>query len=193
MFGSYLPYVVGRRAHVLFTLYVFAYVQWCPTHSVLCFCFVFHRLVYPMLPVFLDRPFFLLPLRYSLTFLYYAEITININTTATFIRYFLFLCLQDQKYLKQMNIHDHKQQWNLCLNFHLYLRKEAQLQQAMLQQVFISTPYNKKGNTVDSRYLEFDGTMENIRVNRSSTQEELRKYRKCSLFNDERETTRAKF
>jgi hypothetical protein len=34
--------------------------------------------------------------------------------------------------------------------------------------------------TVDSRYLEFDGTMEKIRVNRSSTQEELRKYRKCS-------------
>ena len=47
--------------------------------------------------------------------------------------------------------------------------------------------------TVDSRYLEFDGTMENIRVNRSSTQEELLKYRKCSLFYDERETTRAKF
>ena len=48
-------------------------------------------------------------------------------------------------------------------------------------------------DTVDSRYLEFDGTMEKIRVNRSSTQEELWKYRKCSLFNDERETTRAKF
>jgi hypothetical protein len=47
--------------------------------------------------------------------------------------------------------------------------------------------------TVDSRYLEFDGTMEKIRVDRSSTQEELWKYRKCSLFNDERETTRAKF
>ena len=47
--------------------------------------------------------------------------------------------------------------------------------------------------TVDSRYLEFDGTMEKIGVNRSSTQEELRKYRKCSLFNDERETTQAKF
>jgi hypothetical protein len=48
-------------------------------------------------------------------------------------------------------------------------------------------------HTVDSRYLEFDGTMEKIRVNRSSTQEELQKYGKCSLFNDERETTRAKF
>ena len=47
--------------------------------------------------------------------------------------------------------------------------------------------------TVDSRYLEFDGTMDNIRVNRSSTQEELRRYRKCGLLNNERETTRAKF
>ena len=47
--------------------------------------------------------------------------------------------------------------------------------------------------TVDSCYLEFDGTMEKIWVNHSLTQEELRKYRKCSLFNDERETTRAKF
>ena len=47
--------------------------------------------------------------------------------------------------------------------------------------------------TVDSRYLEFDGTMDKIRVNRSSTQEELRRYRKCGLFNNERETTRVKF
>jgi hypothetical protein len=39
--------------------------------------------------------------------------------------------------------------------------------------------------TVDSRYLEFDGTMENIRVNRSSTHEELRRYRKRGLFNNE--------
>jgi hypothetical protein len=46
---------------------------------------------------------------------------------------------------------------------------------------------------VDSRYLEFDGTMEKIWVDRSSTQEELWKHRKCSLFNDERETIRAKF
>ncbi|CAB5508226.1 Excinuclease ABC subunit A, partial [Bathymodiolus thermophilus thioautotrophic gill symbiont] len=51
----------------------------------------------------------------------------------------------------------------------------------------------KYTHTVDSRYLEFDGTMEKIRVNRSSTQEELRRYRKCGLFNNERETTRAKF
>ena len=44
-----------------------------------------------------------------------------------------------------------------------------------------------------TRYLEFDETTEKIRVNRCSTQEELRRYRKCGLFNNERETTRAKF
>ena len=72
-------------------LFVFVYVWWCPTHVVLCFCFVFLRLVYPMLPVSLgcvvflfcfssscvpyvasysELSFFLLPHRYSLTFIY---------------------------------------------------------------------------------------------------------------------------
>jgi hypothetical protein len=49
--GSSLPPVVCRRVHVLFTLFVFVYV-W---HIVLCF--VFLRLVYPMLPVSLECPF----------------------------------------------------------------------------------------------------------------------------------------
>ena len=48
-------------------------------------------------------------------------------------------------------------------------------------------------STADSRYLEFDGTMDKIRGNRSLTQEELRKYRKCSLFNDEREKLERNF
>jgi hypothetical protein len=51
MFGSSLPPVVCKRAHVLFTLFVFVCVYWCPTHIMLCVCFVFLRLVYPMLPV----------------------------------------------------------------------------------------------------------------------------------------------
>jgi hypothetical protein len=57
MFGSSLPPVVCRRAHVLFTLFVLAVVYWCPAHIVLYFCFVFLRLVYPMLSVSLDCPF----------------------------------------------------------------------------------------------------------------------------------------
>ena len=56
MFGLSLPPVVCRRAHVLFTLFVFACPEWCPTHIVWCFC-LFFWIVY-----------FWLPLRYSPTF-----------------------------------------------------------------------------------------------------------------------------
>ena len=44
MFGLSLPSVVCRRAHVLFTLFVFVRVKWCHTHIVLCYCFAFLRL-----------------------------------------------------------------------------------------------------------------------------------------------------
>ena len=57
MFGSSLSPIVCMRAHVLFTLFVFVCVEWCQTHIVLCFCFVFLSLVYPMLQVSLDCPF----------------------------------------------------------------------------------------------------------------------------------------
>ena len=67
MFGSSLSPVVCRRANVLFTLFVFVCAEWCPTHIVLCFYFVFLGL---MLPVSLDCSLFWLPLRYSLTFIY---------------------------------------------------------------------------------------------------------------------------
>ena len=66
------PQVVCRMAHVLFTLIVYVCVYWCLTHIVFCFIFVFLCLVYPMLPVSLDCSFFLLPLRYSLTFIKHA-------------------------------------------------------------------------------------------------------------------------
>jgi hypothetical protein len=36
---SSLPQVACWRARFLFTLFVFAYVQVCPTHMMLCFCF----------------------------------------------------------------------------------------------------------------------------------------------------------
>jgi hypothetical protein len=39
MLCSYLPPVVCRRAHVVFTLFVFVCVWWCPTHIVLYFLF----------------------------------------------------------------------------------------------------------------------------------------------------------
>ena len=57
MIGSSLPPVVCRMFDVLFTLSVFVCLQWCPIHIVLCFSFVFLRLVYHILPVSLDCPF----------------------------------------------------------------------------------------------------------------------------------------
>ena len=60
MFISSLPPVFCRRAHVLFTLFLLACVQWDSTYIVLCFfCFACPRLVYPMLPVSLDCPILL--------------------------------------------------------------------------------------------------------------------------------------
>ena len=54
MFASSLPAFVCSRDHVLFTLYVFVRVYWCPTHIVLCFCCVvlrhFLQIVYFLLP-----------------------------------------------------------------------------------------------------------------------------------------------
>ena len=61
MLGSSLPPVVCRRDHAVFTSFVFVNVQWCPTHIVLCFCFVFLRLVCAMLTVSLDFPYLIDP------------------------------------------------------------------------------------------------------------------------------------
>ena len=65
MFGSSLPSVVCRSAHVLFTLFVFAFVKWCSTHIELWFCFVCLRLVHPMFPVFLYCLFLIAPSVFS--------------------------------------------------------------------------------------------------------------------------------
>ena len=60
-------FVGGFMSHLRY-FFMFAYsgVQ----HTVLCFCFLCLRLVYRMLPVSLDCSF-LLPLQYSLAFIYY--------------------------------------------------------------------------------------------------------------------------
>ena len=56
------------RVHVLFTLFVFVCVQWCPTHIVLCFCSVFSSCVSYVASYSGFSPF-LLFLRYSLMFI----------------------------------------------------------------------------------------------------------------------------
>jgi hypothetical protein len=61
MFGSSSPPVFCRREHVLFVFDGYSGVQ----HIMCCFCFVFIRLVYPMLPVSLDCPFLIVPSVFS--------------------------------------------------------------------------------------------------------------------------------
>jgi len=57
MFGSSLPPVICKRAHVLFTLFAYSGVQ-----NILCCIFVFFlRVVYPMLLVSLDCRFLIDP------------------------------------------------------------------------------------------------------------------------------------
>jgi hypothetical protein len=67
MFGSSLPPVICRGANILFTLFVFVCVWWCPTHIVLCSCFSSSC-------QFLWIVNFWLPLRYSLTLIKLMEL-----------------------------------------------------------------------------------------------------------------------
>ena len=80
-FSSSLPPIVCGKAYVLLMLFVFVCIQWSPTHTVLCFCFVFLRLMYPMLPVSLDCPFVIAPSVFSNVYLQYKylfkEITLQ--------------------------------------------------------------------------------------------------------------------
>ena len=46
-------------------LCVFVCIYWRPAHTVLCFCFVCLRLVYPMLPILLDCQFLIGPAVFS--------------------------------------------------------------------------------------------------------------------------------
>ena len=63
-------------------LFVFVCELWCPTHIVLCFCFVCFRLVYPVLPASLDCPFLIAPSVFSSVYLhcnvlYFFQIQLN--------------------------------------------------------------------------------------------------------------------
>ena len=76
---------------VLFMLFVFVCVYWCPPNIVLCFCFIFLRLVYHMLPVSLDCPFFLFPLRYSLAFIAHLRVLIYLEISQKIM--FVYICI----------------------------------------------------------------------------------------------------
>jgi len=64
MFGSPLPPVVCRRAHVSFVLFALVCVEWCPAHIVFCFS---SSCVHCVAGFWIVQ--FWLPLRYSLTFI----------------------------------------------------------------------------------------------------------------------------
>jgi len=70
IFGSALPPVVCRRAHVLFTFFVFVCVLWCPTQMSYCvvLLFLFFSVLCTLCRQFLWIVHFLLPFRYFLTF-----------------------------------------------------------------------------------------------------------------------------
>ena len=50
-----------------------------PTHNVLCFCFVCLRLVYPMLPVYLDCSYLIVLSVFSNVYVKHLVSTSNIN------------------------------------------------------------------------------------------------------------------
>ena len=57
--------VVVQQSPLRYTLFMFVCVQWCSKHI----CFVFLYLVYPMLQVHLDCPFFIAPSVFSNVYL----------------------------------------------------------------------------------------------------------------------------
>jgi len=72
VFGLSIPPVVCRRARVLFMLFAFACVSYCPTHIVLHFFYSFFVVVLcTQCCQFLWLVHSWLPLRFSLTFIYW--------------------------------------------------------------------------------------------------------------------------
>jgi hypothetical protein len=60
--------------------------MWCPTHIVLCFCFVVLRIVYPMLPVSLNCPFLIAPSVFSyFNFHIFNELTDKLAILSRFL------------------------------------------------------------------------------------------------------------
>jgi hypothetical protein len=82
-------HIICRMVRVLFKLFVFASVELCPLHIVLCFCFVF--LVYTMLPVSLDCPFLIAPSVFS---------SVNVNPSGKILHCVYLLMMRPTPYTK---------------------------------------------------------------------------------------------
>ena len=68
------------------------------TYNVLCFCFVFLRLVYPMLPISLDCPFLIAPSVFSTFFFTYRRLFIDFFNTPIIMPNLRFLASRIKYY-----------------------------------------------------------------------------------------------
>ena len=138
---------------------------------------------------------------------FHTKLDILIFIAHVWIFFNFFLPLLDVLYTFTVNvIHFHKKISEVYHENLFFLMRKSQRtsQHRTIQNVKThnrTTQKSKKMSNTDSLYvyvLWHGGVSHltmtfNYKVNRSSTQEELRRYRKCGLFNNERETTRAKF
>ena len=114
MFGSSLPSAVCRREHVLFTLFVFVCMWWCPARVVLSLYFVFLCLVYPVLIIF--------PPRCSLTlmFLYSGNLQSTKFTMATLVVCRLKINILCPSYIVKALLHLTGQMDDIFIHVHPY-------------------------------------------------------------------------
>ena len=103
MLDSSLSPVVYRRTHVLFTLFVFVCIKWCPTHIVLCFD-LFVIVLCTLCCQVLWIVHFWLPHRYSIAFIYWNDLQIKQYQTKRTITSHLNLTHWTQYILRHMTL-----------------------------------------------------------------------------------------
>ena len=79
----HLQLFVGGR--ISYLRYFCLFTQWCLTHIVLCFCFIFLRLMNTMLPVSLDCPFLIAPSVFSSVYFRVLIQVLQVNMNLRFV------------------------------------------------------------------------------------------------------------
>jgi hypothetical protein len=96
----HLQLFVGGR--ISYLRYFCLFAQWCLTHIVLCFCFIFLRLMNTMLPVSLDCPFLIAPSVFSSVYFRFLiqvlQVNMNLRLRNRLLKLQLFQFLQEQTY-----------------------------------------------------------------------------------------------
>ena len=96
----HLQLFVGGR--ISYLRYFCLFAQWCLTHIVLCFCFIFLRLMNPMLPVSLDCPFLIAPSVFSSVYfrvlIQVLQVNMNLRLRNRLLKLQLFQFLEEQTY-----------------------------------------------------------------------------------------------